>query len=325
VTGAVPAEPAGAAAGSAGGASAGSAGGAAAGSIYDLGYQRYEGPRLGRRHAIRALFVHSLRSSYGIGRGGRAKMAPIILGFLAIVPALAGIALIALARQMAAGGDLIEENSPIRHDTYFGVITALVGLFCAIQAPELVGRDLRHRLPSLYFSRALQRTDYGLARLAGLAVAIFLFVMLPQTIIFAGLVLSADDVGVALGRELGQVPPTVLQAAILSVVLGAISTVVSSLTSRRAYAATTIIAILVITPALADQLIQRGSEALGFLVLLSPGDVLAATNGYLFGVQAESDAVIRADLPGELYLVAAAVMVLAAAGLLLRRLMRLEA
>ncbi len=39
-----------------------------AGSIYDLGYQRYEGVRLGRRHAIWALYVHSLRSVFGIGR-----------------------------------------------------------------------------------------------------------------------------------------------------------------------------------------------------------------------------------------------------------------
>ncbi|HLQ49004.1 MAG TPA: ABC transporter permease, partial [Candidatus Dormibacteraeota bacterium] len=42
------------------------------GSIYDIGYRRYEGPRLGRAHAIRSLFFHSLRSTFGIGRGGRA-------------------------------------------------------------------------------------------------------------------------------------------------------------------------------------------------------------------------------------------------------------
>ena len=59
------------------------------GSIYDLGYRRYEGPRLGRAHAVRSLFAHSLRSSYGIGRGGRAKIAPIAL--LVLVAALAAL------------------------------------------------------------------------------------------------------------------------------------------------------------------------------------------------------------------------------------------
>src|SRR5439155_1286028 len=55
------------------------------GSIYDIGYRKYDGPRLGRAHAIRSLFFHTLRSSYGIGRGGRAKIAPLILGFLLFI------------------------------------------------------------------------------------------------------------------------------------------------------------------------------------------------------------------------------------------------
>jgi hypothetical protein len=63
-------------------AAAGAAGAAETGSIYDIGYRKYDGPRLGRAHAVRSLFFHSLRSSYGIGRGGRAKIAPLVLGFL---------------------------------------------------------------------------------------------------------------------------------------------------------------------------------------------------------------------------------------------------
>ena len=37
--------------------------GSATGSIFDLGYHGYDGPRLGRRHAISTLFVHSLAYS----------------------------------------------------------------------------------------------------------------------------------------------------------------------------------------------------------------------------------------------------------------------
>ena len=33
------------------------------GNIYDLGYRGYDGPRLGRRSAVRALFGQSLRAS----------------------------------------------------------------------------------------------------------------------------------------------------------------------------------------------------------------------------------------------------------------------
>ena len=46
------------------------AGPARAGSIYDLGYRRYEGVRLGRGAAIRALAADSFRTTYGIGHGG---------------------------------------------------------------------------------------------------------------------------------------------------------------------------------------------------------------------------------------------------------------
>ena len=46
------------------------------GAIYDIGYRRYVGPRLGRRFAVRSLFAHTVRGAFGIGRGGRAKVVP---------------------------------------------------------------------------------------------------------------------------------------------------------------------------------------------------------------------------------------------------------
>ena len=140
------------------------------GSIYDIGYRKYDGPRLGRAHAIRSLFTHSLRSSYGIGRGARAKIAPITLGFLACIPAIAIIAAQALLRQFP-GGEQLQGQLPIRYDTYASTIGIFVVLFCAAQAPDLFGRDQRHSLLALYFSRALRREDYALGRIAGFMVA----------------------------------------------------------------------------------------------------------------------------------------------------------
>ena len=48
-----------------------------------------------------------------------------------------------------------------------GVIAVFVMLFCAAQAPELFGRDQRYGVLPLYFSRALARTDYAIARPEG--------------------------------------------------------------------------------------------------------------------------------------------------------------
>ena len=290
------------------------------GSIYDLGYRNYEGPRLGRRHALRALFLQTLRACYGIGRGGRAKLAPIILGVLATLPAVVAVGVVALARQAGAPAGLVEEASPIGHETYYSVITTLVVLFCAAQVPETVGRDQRYHLLSLYFSRALRRSDYALARFAGVTAAIFIFVIVPQAVIFFGLVLSAEDIGAELGRELEFVPGIVGQAVILSTLLGAISTVVSAFTPRRVYATTAIIVLLAVTPIVTAVLIELGTRALAtLLVLLSPGDILDATNAWLFDANPESQTVIISDLPLEAFVAAAAIMVAACVAVLVRR------
>ena len=39
-----------------------------AGSIYDLGYRRYDGVRLGRRHSVLSLYFYTLRGAFGLGR-----------------------------------------------------------------------------------------------------------------------------------------------------------------------------------------------------------------------------------------------------------------
>src|SRR5436190_1606801 len=98
------------------------------GSIYDLGYRRYEGPRLGRGYAIRALALDSLRTAYGIGHGGRAKIAPIVFGAIAILPAVIVVGFLALASRLGARGQL-ERASPITYDTYYSSISAVIALF----------------------------------------------------------------------------------------------------------------------------------------------------------------------------------------------------
>ena len=133
------------------------------GSIYDLGYRGYDGPRLGRRSAVRALFAHAIRTCFGIGRGGRAKIPPFTLAGLAILPAVIAVGFAALASQAGPGGEAIEQASPIRYESYYGLVGVLVMLFCAGQAPELFGRDQRYGVLPLYFSRVLTRPDYALA------------------------------------------------------------------------------------------------------------------------------------------------------------------
>ena len=55
------------------------------------------------------------------------------------------------------------------HADMAGAVGVFATILVAVQAPELLGRDVRYRVLSLYFSRALLREDYALAKLAALA------------------------------------------------------------------------------------------------------------------------------------------------------------
>jgi ABC-2 type transport system permease protein len=290
------------------------------GSIYDIGYRKYDGPRLGRANAIRALFSHSLRSSFGIGRGGRAKIAPLTLGILACIPALAIVAAQALIRQIP-GGQGFEGQLPVRFDTYASTIGIFVVLFCAAQAPDLFGRDQRHSLLSLYFSRALRREDYVLARIAGFAVAVFILQMLPQVLLFLGQALLATDVLKGILDNLRPMAAAIAQAALTAGLLGGLSMAVSAFTPRRAYAVAGIIALFIIPSIVAGIVIALGSAEIGrWLVLLSPTSVLDGTNAFLFDTprvgqfQGYLDAV-----PDLAFLVAAAVGIAGSIAITIRR------
>ena len=120
-----------------------------AGQIHDLGYRRYDGPRLGRVQIVRALTWHSFRSAWGFGRGAKAKIVPIIMFIAMCLPAFVN----AFAVQRG--------NAPLfGYDVYVPTLRVVVVIiFLAAQAPELVSRDLRSRVLPLYFSRPLRATQ----------------------------------------------------------------------------------------------------------------------------------------------------------------------
>lgn len=296
------------------------------GSIYDLGYRGYDGPRLGRSHAIRSLFLHSLRSTYGIGRGAKAKIAPLALGAMAVVPAVAFVGILALAARFGEGaGRMIEEGTPFGYATYFGTMSTFVILFCAAQAPELFGRDQRHGVLSLYFARALRRSDYTLARIGGFVASLLLLQLFPQTVLFLGRVLLAPDVAAGIRDDLPQIPPIIAQALLSSFLLGGLSMAISAFTPRRAYATAGIIALFVIPAILAGVVAGIGSSEIGsILFLTSPTSVLDGTNAALFGTDLGSEFFFL-DLPDWAYFAAAIAGIVGSIGITLRRFARITA
>jgi ABC-2 type transport system permease protein len=293
-----------------------------AGSIYDLGYRRYEGPRLGRAHAIRSLVVHSFRTTYGLGRSGRAKVAPVIFGAMAILPAVIIVGGLTIAARFGFDRQL-DDAELIGFNNYYSSVTAIVVLFCAAQAPELFGRDQRHGVLALYFARALRRSDYALGRLLGFMLAVLLLLLIPMVILFLGRILLSTDIAAAFGKNARNVPPVLAQGVVIAALYGGLAMAVSAYTPRRAYATAGIIALFVLPGLIAGIVIAIGSSAIGTgLVLLSPNTVIDGTNGLFFG-QSLGEEYFFIDLPAWAFLVSAIVEIVVATGLILRRFARI--
>ena len=197
----------------------------AAGVIHDLGYRGYDGPRLARSQIVRALTWHSFRSAFGIGRGAKAKIIPV-LAFIAIcLPAV--INAFAVAR-----GD----SRLYSYDVYAVTLrVVVVTLFIAAQAPELVSRDLRSRVLPLYFCRPLRPGDYPLAKYLALTGALLLLIEVPLLILYAGTIASASG-GRAVWHETRALIPGLGIGLMWAVLMAAIGLVLASRTGRRAYA-----------------------------------------------------------------------------------------
>jgi ABC-2 type transport system permease protein len=281
------------------------------GSIYDLGYQSYTGPRLGRRSAVRALFSQTIRVCFGIGRGGRAKIAPFTLAGLAVLPAALAVGIAAIAAQAGPAGGAIEDASPIRYDSYHGLISILIMLFCAAQAPELFGRDQRYGVLPLYFSRALTRSDYAIAKVVGLMVTLFAVDVAPYLILFAGRVFVAPDPATGFADEVAAVPRFLLQAILVAGLLGGIASLIAAWTPRRAYATAAIIAVFIIPPIIVAIIANQTSQDLArAIILFSPADILDGVNAAIFESIPDSPVV-------------ASVGILASVGLTIRRYVRI--
>ena len=298
----------------------------ASGNIYDLGYRRYEGPRLGRRHAVRALYLYSLRGTFGLGRSGRAKVAPFGFASLALLPAVIAVGIAALASQAGAVGGPAGSLDPIRYATYLAFSSTVLMLFCAAQAPELVGRDQRYSVLPLYFSRALRRSDYAFAKLGAIWTALALVFLTPELLIFAGRVLASKDIPAALGANLPYLPPVIGVTAIIALTLGSISLGLASFTPRRAYATASIIAAFIVPPIVASIVAQLANGPVASVAaVLDPADLLDGANAWFFGTSTSNDVLAAAGMPHASYVPLLALWIVVSVGATIRRYARIPA
>jgi ABC-2 type transport system permease protein len=289
---------------------------APAGSIYDIGYRGYDGPRLGRRHAFATLFGGGVRATFGLGRSGRAKILP---AFCLAFPAITALVIVAM-NAFASRFGISDMGAIPGHPDMAGSVGVFATILVAAQAPELLGRDVRYRVLSLYFSRALLREDYALAKLAALSAAVLIMLFVPHLILTVGAVLLTTDVIGALGREAGRWPAILGSTVVTAVATSGVALVVAAFIARRAYATVTIFAVFIVPGIIAAVVItlQLG-EASRYLVLLDLGTVLDAANAWFFGVAPSAGVWPITGLPVSLGLGASIVIALGASAVLVHR------
>jgi ABC-2 type transport system permease protein len=197
------------------------------GVIHNIGYRAYDGQRLGRAEIVRALCWHSLRSAFGIRRGVKAKIVPVITSVIMCLPAVIDAAIVALSSTHAR---------QVSYDTYLPQLRVFVLLvFIAAQAPELVSRDLRSHCLPLYFARPIRRIDYPAAKLAAFFIALLAMIEVPLLLLYLGTIIQASG-GSAIWSETRALIPGLLLGVLWALVLSALGLLLASLSGRRAFA-----------------------------------------------------------------------------------------
>jgi ABC-2 type transport system permease protein len=298
------------------------------GNIYDLGYRHYEGKRYGRAYAMWSLFVESFRGVWGLGRPLQAKAAPFLLAGFYALPALVQLAFSSVFAQRIAAGDVLHL---LNYHNYFADFYFLVFLFCVAQAPELVCRDQRYQVLPLYFTRAMGRMEYALARLASLAAALFILLLVPALALFVGDVLMQPDAFKAIGDELPKALPSIPASALMAAGLAALSLAVSSFSPRRAYSAIGIVAYILLMESIPAALYSigtvgqdGGSTWMDKLFIFSPITSLIGGSYWFFGQTLDSEA-FQGTLTSAGYLWASIASVVVMTGVLMYRYRRIPA
>jgi ABC-2 type transport system permease protein len=221
------------------------------GVIHDIGYRRYEGERLGRWQIVAALCWHSLRSAFGIGRGVKAKIVPVLTFAIMCLPAVVDAVIVARSAT---------HTRQVSYDTYVPILRILVVIvFLAAQAPELVSRDLRSHVLPLYFARPIRRLDYPLAKLAAFILACLVMIEIPLLILYLGTIAQAHG-GTAIWSETRALIPGLLVGLMWSVLLASIALAIASFTGRRAYATGGVAIFFLLTFTLARILVRVATQ-----------------------------------------------------------------
>lgn len=199
--------------------------------IYEQGYRRYDGVRLGRWAAVRSVWKHTAQRVLGLRRTARHKVLPFLAIITAYLPAIAFIGILAL---IPAGVDRGGFQPP-SYAQYYGFVTAAIILFIVFSAPEALCPDRRNRSMSLYLASPLTRATYLAAKALAVFSVLCLVTIGPLLLLLIGYVFQSygPDGPVGVAAQLIRI----LGAGTAVAMFGtAFSLAIASLTDRKGLA-----------------------------------------------------------------------------------------
>lgn len=220
------------------------------GVVFDLGYKPYEGNRLGRAGAIKAMVKDGLRRSFGIRRKARKKVYPFLLVAFALVPA---IVFVGLAFLVSSFNPIGEESPFGGHAQYISLSGAVIILFVASAAPNLLIPDREEGVLAVYSSRPLTAWDYVLGRVGALTAVAATFFIVPNLIMYLGFA-ALDDAGFAsaLVNNFDDLVKVVVTMLAYVIGYGAPALLIATYARRTGPAVGVYLAVMFISPGFAD-------------------------------------------------------------------------
>ena len=216
------------------------------GTVFDIGYQRYEGVREGRRHSRHAIYKDGVRTAMGFGRGARAKVLPWV--FIAVLAAVALVmAIIAGGINRYMGAGTAQAFDLPSHSDYYGMASMLMFVFAALVGPELLCPDRRDGTINLYLVRPVTGSDYVIARWTAFLTVMTFASWFPQALLFLGLCLSDPAPLDYLKNNYLDIANFIVAGFAISAYVTTLALLTASFTTRRAYAAVFLVGLFVIS------------------------------------------------------------------------------
>jgi ABC-2 type transport system permease protein len=254
-----------------------------AGTVFDIGYQRYEGRREGRGRGRRAIYKDGVRTALGLGRGGRAKILPWF--FISVMSAIALVmALVAGAAERLGGPGSAQRANLPTHNDFYGIASIIMFVFGAVVAPELLCRDRREGVMNLYLVRPVTGTDYIVSRWAAFMTVMTIAAWLPQIILLLGLAGGDPTPMDYLAKHWIDVPRFLLAGLAMSAYATTLAMLTASFTTRRAYASVFLVGLFVIstpfTIGLASEIEGTGGQ---WISMFNLTNIPVHVNDIIFG------------------------------------------